>query len=131
MTYCLMYLDLSATLEIRQESVSIRQRGKSDRIKFMADRVLDGEFGGSAWHASQSPTTAAMGITHGAIIYQMKKMDPTVHTPLIGNASQQKQLPQRKGVTLLSLSLWNEEDRLRQRRRWLTSLKSGKVWACT
>ena len=45
----------------------------------MADRVLDGEFGGSAWHASQSQTTAGMGITHGAINYQMKKIDPAAH----------------------------------------------------
>ena len=74
-----MYFDLCATLEFRQESVSMSQRSKSERIKLMEDRILDGEFWGSAWHALQSPTTAGVGITHGEINYQMTKIDPVAH----------------------------------------------------
>ena len=42
----------------------------------MAERCVSGEFGGSAWHATKSPTTARMGISIGAIQRQMRRIDP-------------------------------------------------------
>ena len=49
---------------------------KRQRIHHMAERCVSGEFGGSAWHATKSPTTARMGISIGAIQRQMRRIDP-------------------------------------------------------
>ena len=51
----------------------------------MASRCIDGEFGGSAWRAAQSPTTARMGITREAINYQIRVLDPLAHTALVSD----------------------------------------------
>ena len=46
------------------------------RIVFMADRVRSGEFNGSTRLAARSPITASMGISRGAIEFQLRKVDP-------------------------------------------------------
>ena len=51
----------------------------------MAERCVSGEFGGSAYFATKSPTTARMGISRGAIERQMRAMNPTAHAARIAD----------------------------------------------
>ena len=96
----------------------------------MAERCVSGEFGGSALLATRSPTTARMGISRGAIRRQMDRIDPAALADRMADRERvaTETAAAEERVTLLSLSFRNEEDCLRQRRRWLTSLKSGKVY---
>ena len=50
---------------------------KRQRAQLMAERCVSGEFGGSAYHATMSPTTARMGISRGAIERRMRQIDPS------------------------------------------------------
>ena len=49
---------------------------KRQRIHLMAERCVSGKFGGSAWHATKSPTTARMSISIGAIQRQYRPSGP-------------------------------------------------------
>ena len=60
-------------------------KSKSERIKLMASRCIDGEFGGSAWRAAQSPKTARMGLTRNAINYQIRVLDPAGHAAMVND----------------------------------------------
>ena len=50
---------------------------KRQRAQLMAERCVSGELGGSAYHATMSPTTARMGISRGAIERRMRQIDPS------------------------------------------------------
>ena len=62
--------------EFRSTEELVSPEIKRQRIHHMAERCVSGEFGGSAWHATKSPTTARMGISKGAIQRQMRRIDP-------------------------------------------------------
>ena len=94
---------------------------KRQRINLMAERCVSGEFGGSALLATRSPTTARMGISRGAIRRQMDRIDPAALADRMADLERvaTETAAAEERVTLLSLSLWSEEDQLQQRRHWI------------
>ena len=58
---------------------TVSPRSKSQRVILMAERVMDGGYNGSVRRAAQSPMTASMGISVGAIAHQIRVLDPAAH----------------------------------------------------
>ena len=63
-------------MAFRSKSVIEPVQEKSDRRRSLAERCLNGEFGGSAWVTSQQPECIALGVSRQSIQYQMDRIDP-------------------------------------------------------
>jgi len=102
------------------------------RIVFMADRIRSGEFNGSTRLAARSPITASMGISRGAIEFQLRKVDPAAFAARLEDRARVKaEAPrQKQAAGTSSLSSWSAGAPRLQRGHWESLRNDSKVTLC-